>query len=69
MLLTFSVKDWSYRARNSTFRAMTKAGFNRETFPNLDKVILVTEPEAAAFYTARYVKEVMTAGTDKLKVS
>ncbi len=53
---------------NSTFRAMTNAGFNRESFPKLNEVILVTEPEAAAIYTARYVKEVLT-GTDRLKVS
>jgi len=43
-----------------------KAGFNNENFPRLNNMILVTEPEAAAIYTARYLKEVM--GQDFLKV-
>jgi hypothetical protein len=34
-----------------------KAGFNREFFPRLSEVIFVTEPEAAAIYTARYLKQ------------
>ena len=46
---------------------MTNAGFNRESFPRLNDVILVTEPEAAAVYTARYLKEV-SVGADRLKV-
>ena len=42
---------------NSTFMAVSRAGFNSETFPNLRDIILVNEPEAAAIYTARYLKE------------
>ncbi|KAF2188028.1 actin-like ATPase domain-containing protein [Zopfia rhizophila CBS 207.26] len=49
--------EWGYRARNSTYRALTEAGFNKNSFPNLSDVIFVTEPEAAAIYTARYLKE------------
>ncbi|KAL5328743.1 hypothetical protein ACEPPN_002247 [Leptodophora sp. 'Broadleaf-Isolate-01'] len=50
--------EWDYRAKNSIFRALTKAGLSRENFPLLDEMILVSEPEAAAIYTARYLKEV-----------
>ncbi|KAH0556986.1 hypothetical protein GP486_005225 [Trichoglossum hirsutum] len=49
--------NWSYRAKNSTFRAVKNAGFNEETFPNLNDIVMVSEPEAAAIYTARYLKE------------
>ncbi|KAH0558447.1 hypothetical protein GP486_004893 [Trichoglossum hirsutum] len=48
---------WSYRAKNSTFRALTRAGFNKATFPKLAEMLLIPEPEAAAIYTARYLKE------------
>ena len=50
-------KSWSYRAKNATFRAIREAGFNKQSFPNLKEYIMVTEPEAAALYTARYLKE------------
>lgn len=36
------------------------------TFPKLESIIFVTEPEAAAIYTARYLKGSM--GQDFLKV-
>ncbi|OQV06071.1 hypothetical protein CLAIMM_10703 [Cladophialophora immunda] len=49
--------EWSYRAKNSTFRALTNAGFNQEYFPKLANVLFITEPEAAAIYTARYLKD------------
>ncbi|KAH7342511.1 hypothetical protein BKA65DRAFT_504250 [Rhexocercosporidium sp. MPI-PUGE-AT-0058] len=49
--------EWGYRAKNSTFRALERAGFNRMTFPNLKDLLLVSEPKAAAIYTARYLKE------------
>jgi hypothetical protein len=39
------------------FRALSRAGFNKETFPLLREMLLVTEPEAAAVFTARYLKE------------
>lgn len=38
-----------------------RAGFNNETFPQLRKMMLVSEPEAAAIYTARYLKEARVA--------
>jgi hypothetical protein len=53
-------KDWSYMAMNSTYRALTKAGFNRENFPNLQDVMFITEPEAAALYTARHYRDEMS---------
>ncbi|KAI9868488.1 MAG: hypothetical protein M1813_005932 [Trichoglossum hirsutum] len=56
IVITVPVK-WSYRAKNSTLRAVKKAGFNEESFPNLQDIIMVSEPEAAAIYTARYLKE------------
>lgn len=34
-----------------------RAGFNKKTFPNLKDVMMVSEPEAAAIYTARHLKE------------
>ncbi|KAH8732201.1 hypothetical protein GQ44DRAFT_766352 [Phaeosphaeriaceae sp. PMI808] len=48
---------WPYEALNSTYRAVTKAGFNRVNFPKLNDVLFITESEAAARYTVRYYKE------------
>ncbi|KAF2115771.1 hypothetical protein BDV96DRAFT_574453 [Lophiotrema nucula] len=48
---------WSYMAINSTYRALSKAGFNRESFPRLREILFISEPEAAARYTVRYLKE------------
>ena len=48
-------------------RAVRQAGFNDKTFSNLVDMILVTEPEAAALYTARHLKE--DKNTEFLKVS
>ncbi|KAH7078751.1 hypothetical protein BKA63DRAFT_591475 [Paraphoma chrysanthemicola] len=48
---------WSYRARNSTLKAIRNAGFNERNFPQLGRYIMVSEPEAAAIYTARYMQE------------
>jgi len=42
---------------NSTFRAIRAAGFNNESFAKLQDTIMVTEPEAAAIYSARYLKD------------
>jgi hypothetical protein len=44
-------------AKNSTYRAVTRAGFNRKYFPALKEVMMISEPEAAAVYTARYMRE------------
>jgi molecular chaperone DnaK (HSP70) len=59
-------QGWSYQAKNSTLRAVRTAGFNEKNFPNLQDTIMVTEPEAAAIYTARYLKSLK--GEDVLKV-
>jgi hypothetical protein len=48
---------WTYKAKNATYRAVTLAGFNRDTFPRLQDIMMLSEPEAAAVYTARYLKE------------
>ncbi|KAF2733043.1 hypothetical protein EJ04DRAFT_513478 [Polyplosphaeria fusca] len=49
--------DWSYMAMNSTYKAMWNAGFNDETFARLRDVIFISEPEAAALFTARYLED------------
>ncbi|KAF3050005.1 hypothetical protein E8E11_009658 [Didymella keratinophila] len=49
--------DWPYIAKNSTYRAITKAGFNRSNFPRLKDVMFMTESEAAALYTARFFRD------------
>ena len=43
------------------------AGFNKDSFPRMSDVIFVTEPEAAALYTAKYLKE--DKGEEFLKVA
>lgn len=48
------------------FKAVRKAGFNEKSLPTLKDTILVYEPEAAAYFTARDLKE---RGTDFLQVS
>lgn len=62
---------WSDKAKNSTFRAFTRAGFNQELFPNLRDIIIISEPEAAAIYTARHFQEAARSPRAKkcLKVS
>ncbi|KAH7078168.1 hypothetical protein BKA63DRAFT_552283 [Paraphoma chrysanthemicola] len=49
--------DWPYEALNSTYRAITKAGFSSVNFPRLNDPMFVTESEAAARYTVRYYKD------------
>jgi hypothetical protein len=49
------------------FLALTQAGFNKKTFPQLREMLLISEPEAAAIYTARFLKELN--GADFLRVS
>jgi hypothetical protein len=44
-------------AMNSTYRALIKAGFNRTSFPKLQDIMFITEPEAAALYTARHYRD------------
>lgn len=47
---------WSDRAKDRTFRAVAKAGFDEKSFPNLRETIMVTEPEAAAIYVLKTMK-------------
>jgi hypothetical protein len=42
---------------NSTYRALTKAGFNQLNFPKLREVMFITESEAAAHYVARFYRD------------
>lgn len=44
-------------AMNSTYRALTRAGFNATNFPRLQDVLFITEAEAAALYVARHYSE------------
>jgi len=37
--------------------ALTQAGLNKRFLPRLRQMLLVTELEAAAIYTTRYLKE------------
>ncbi|KAK5082464.1 hypothetical protein LTR05_007611 [Lithohypha guttulata] len=45
--------NWSLQAIDATFKAVRGAGFNRVRFPTLADTILVSEPEAAAFFAIR----------------
>ena len=54
-------------AKCATYRAIRNAGFGPTHFPLLNEVILVTEAEAAAIYTARYLRN--ENGKEFLKVS
>ncbi|KAH8706945.1 hypothetical protein GQ44DRAFT_777606 [Phaeosphaeriaceae sp. PMI808] len=44
---------WSDSAKNLTYRAFIKAGFNERHFKNLKGILLVTEPAAAALYSIK----------------
>ena len=48
------------------FRALTRAGFTAKIFPQLEEMLLISEPEAAAVYTARFLRE--KDGIDFIKV-
>jgi hypothetical protein len=39
------------------FRALTRAGLTAKIFPQLEEMLLISEPEAAAVYTARFLRE------------
>lgn len=51
---------WSDIAKDRTFRAVSKAGFNEQYFPSLRATLMVAEPEAAAIYTLRSLKDSKT---------
>lgn len=58
---------WSDLAKNRTFRAISKAGFDESNFKRLREVIMVSEPEAAALYT---LKDLRTQdGEESINVS
>lgn len=48
------------------FKAISKAGFNTTDLPTLKDIMMVSEPEAAALFTAQDLKD---RGTDFLQVS
>ncbi|KAK5116990.1 hypothetical protein LTR62_006711 [Meristemomyces frigidus] len=56
---------WPYEANNALLRAVRGAGFNTTSLPTLDNTILVSEPEAAAYYAALELKN---QGDDFLQV-
>lgn len=47
---------WSDAAKDSTLQAIRKAGFDTTVFPNLKRIVLTTEPEAAAIYTIQSLR-------------
>jgi molecular chaperone DnaK (HSP70) len=47
---------WSDAAKDRTFQAFQKAGFNSRDIPLLRKQILTTEPEAAAIHTIKTMR-------------
>jgi hypothetical protein len=58
---------WSDLAKNRTFRAISKAGFDESNFRRLRDVIMVSEPEAAALYTLKDLRE--QDGEESINVS
>lgn len=38
-------------------KAIRGAGFNRKNFPTLNDTIMVREPEAASYFTARHLRD------------
>lgn len=48
---------WSNAGKSRIFQAVTHAGFTDRYFPTLDKIAMVSEPEAAAEYTLRSVHQ------------
>jgi hypothetical protein len=46
-------QNWSFQATDATFKAVRGAGFNKAKFPTLKDTILISEPEAAAFFAIR----------------
>lgn len=47
------------------FKAISKAGFNTTNLPTLKDIMMVSEPEAAALFTAQDLKD---RGTEFLQV-
>lgn len=65
-LCTLNVlQPWTYHGFNSIFKAISKAGFNTTNLPTLKDIMMVSEPEAAALFTAQDLKD---RGTEFLQV-
>ena len=47
---------WSDAAKDATLQAFAKAGFNATDLPELKRIILITEPEAAAIHTIQSLR-------------
>lgn len=47
---------WSDSAKDLTMQAFRQAGFDTSCFPQLEKTMLATEPEAAAIYTIQNMR-------------
>lgn len=47
---------WSDAAEDRTLDAVRQAGFNNSGFPQLKRVVTITEPEAAAIYTIQSLR-------------
>jgi molecular chaperone DnaK (HSP70) len=48
--------EWSYEAKNATYRAFSQAGFTKRYFRELQGIFIISEPEAAALYAARTLR-------------
>ncbi|KAF4631943.1 hypothetical protein G7Y89_g6187 [Cudoniella acicularis] len=46
---------WSDKAKNRTCHTLKDAGFDKRNFPGLREITLMSEPEAAALHTARWM--------------
>jgi hypothetical protein len=51
--LTNYAQIWTEEARNRMYRAVISAGFTKQKFRSVRKVVLVSEPEAAALYNIK----------------
>ncbi|KAJ4286959.1 hypothetical protein N0V90_012839 [Kalmusia sp. IMI 367209] len=52
---------WSETAKDRTLKAVALAGFNTEHLPKLERIISITEPEAAVLHVIRTMKGSITA--------
>ncbi len=48
---------WSDKAKDATFKAVAKAGFDETNFPGGLKTTMVAEPEAAAIYALKTLRQ------------
>ena len=62
-------QKWSDQATDATYKAIRGAGFNEELFPALRDTILVSEPEAAAYFAVRDHQATTEIGLEVSSVS